>query len=215
MTDPKSFGQYIKKLRESRGYSINQLALYSGVSAAHISRVERGLRDIPSPEFLKKLASGLKVPYEDLMEAAGYLDDSRECKLDNDSSLRIFSHRLYSLREKRGMTLEALAERVGVTPSYLHKLETNPSRFPGVSTLQRLAETLGVTAAFLVGDVSDPNDRGPLDAWYQPKDLVKFLDDSEMVMFDGRPLTEEDKQMIKDILAAVFMDAKHRNKRKK
>lgn len=112
------------------------------------------------------------------------------------------------------MTVQELAERVNVTPSYLQKLESDPSRFPGVSTLQRLAEALGVTVAYLVGDVSDPNAHGPLDAWYQPKDLVKFLDESE-VMFEGKPLTEDDKERIKDILAAVFLDAKQRNKRKR
>lgn len=73
MTDPKSFGAYIKSLREARGYSINQLALYSDVSAAHISRIERGVRDIPSPEFIEKLAKGLRVSYEHLMEKAGYI----------------------------------------------------------------------------------------------------------------------------------------------
>lgn len=69
-----TIGEYIKKLREEKELSINQLALYSGISAAHLSRIERGLRE-PSPEILKKLAVALKVSYEDLMKAAGYLDN--------------------------------------------------------------------------------------------------------------------------------------------
>jgi len=69
-----NIGEYIKKIREEKGLSINQLALYSDVSAAHISRIERGLRE-PSPEILKKLSQALKVPYEELMAAAGYLDE--------------------------------------------------------------------------------------------------------------------------------------------
>jgi transcriptional regulator with XRE-family HTH domain len=48
-----NIGEYIKKIREEKELSINQLALYSNVSAAHISRIERGLRE-PSPEILKK-----------------------------------------------------------------------------------------------------------------------------------------------------------------
>jgi transcriptional regulator with XRE-family HTH domain len=66
-------GEYIKKIREDKNLSLNQLALYSGVSAAHLSRIERGLRE-PSPEILRKIATALKVPYEELMKAAGYLD---------------------------------------------------------------------------------------------------------------------------------------------
>lgn len=68
-----NIGEYIKKIREEKELSINQLALYSKVSAAHISRIERGLRE-PSPEILKKISEALKVPYEELMKVAGYLE---------------------------------------------------------------------------------------------------------------------------------------------
>lgn len=68
-----SIGEHIKLIRERKGLSINQLALYSSVSAAHISRIERGLRE-PTPHVLKKISKALKIPYEELMETAGYLD---------------------------------------------------------------------------------------------------------------------------------------------
>lgn len=74
--------QYIKEKREEKGLSINQLALYSDVSAAHISRIERKLRK-PSPEVLEKIADTLGVPYEKLMTVAGYLEgDNNEGKSD-------------------------------------------------------------------------------------------------------------------------------------
>ena len=69
-----TIGEYIKKIREEKNLSLNQLALYSGVSAAHLSRIERGLRE-PSPEILRKIAAALKVSYEELMKVAGYLDE--------------------------------------------------------------------------------------------------------------------------------------------
>ena len=68
-----NIGEYIKKSREKKGLSINQLALYSNVSAAHISRIEHSLRK-PTPHILKKISLGLKLSYEELMEIAGYLD---------------------------------------------------------------------------------------------------------------------------------------------
>ncbi|HHW56795.1 MAG TPA: helix-turn-helix transcriptional regulator [Clostridia bacterium] len=68
-----TIGEYIKKIREEKNLSLNQLALYSGVSAAHLSRIERGFRE-PSPEVLRKISTALKVPYEELMKVAGYLD---------------------------------------------------------------------------------------------------------------------------------------------
>ncbi|WP_432407961.1 helix-turn-helix domain-containing protein [Wukongibacter sp. M2B1] len=75
-----NIGEYIKQLRNQRKLSINQLGIYSKVSPAHISRIERGLRE-PSPDVLKKLSNILKVSYEDLMKVAGYLDNN----LNNES----------------------------------------------------------------------------------------------------------------------------------
>lgn len=80
-------GSYIQKLRKEKDLSINQLALYSKVSAAHISRIERELRD-PSPEILRKLAPVLKVSYEELMRVAGYIDDVRIIDFESDEEAR-------------------------------------------------------------------------------------------------------------------------------
>jgi transcriptional regulator with XRE-family HTH domain len=80
-----NIGEYIKKIREEKELSINQLALYSNVSAAHISRIERGLRE-PSPEILKKISEALKVPYEELMKIAGYLESDTPNPADKNTS---------------------------------------------------------------------------------------------------------------------------------
>lgn len=69
-----NIGEYIKYLRQNKNLSLNQLALYSNVSNAHISRIENGKRK-PSPDILKKLSAHLDVSYEDLLEKAGYLDN--------------------------------------------------------------------------------------------------------------------------------------------
>lgn len=68
-----TFGEQLKKLREQRKLSVNQLAMYAGVSAAAISRIENGHRGVPKPTTIKKLADALKIPYEQLMDIAGYM----------------------------------------------------------------------------------------------------------------------------------------------
>ena len=75
-----NIGEFIRKIREETELSINQLALYSDVSAAHISRIERGLRE-PSPAILRKISVALKVPYENLMEIAGYIDKQTDLQI--------------------------------------------------------------------------------------------------------------------------------------
>jgi len=73
-----AFGSYIKELRNKRGYSVNELAQKANVSGAHISRLERGLRPPPSPEFIKKLAKALGTDPKELMKVAGYIENTNE-----------------------------------------------------------------------------------------------------------------------------------------
>ncbi|MGE7827831.1 helix-turn-helix domain-containing protein [Paenibacillus sp. NPDC093718] len=67
------FGSYLKEMRENKGWSINQLAQAADISGSQISRIENGLRGIPKPQTLRKMADALEVPYEELMNRAGYL----------------------------------------------------------------------------------------------------------------------------------------------
>lgn len=76
--EAKKFGLYIKNIRKERGLSIRQLELYSGVSNSYLSQLENGKRGIPSPEIIRKLAKGLKAPYENLLLQAGYIDDKEK-----------------------------------------------------------------------------------------------------------------------------------------
>ncbi|ARC32105.1 MULTISPECIES: helix-turn-helix domain-containing protein [Bacillus] len=73
-----TFGEKLKELRVNKGLTVNQLALYSDVSSSQISRIENGKRGIPKPETIKKLAEALQVHYEELMEAAGYVEKNNE-----------------------------------------------------------------------------------------------------------------------------------------
>lgn len=72
------FGSYIKNLRESKGLTLNQVALYSDISAAQLSRIENGKRGVPKANTIKKLSEALKCDFEELMVVAGYIDASDE-----------------------------------------------------------------------------------------------------------------------------------------
>jgi len=72
----ESFGIYLKHLREQKGLTINQLAASAGISGSQISRIENGVRGIPKPATLRKIAEATDVPYEALMERAGYLPEA-------------------------------------------------------------------------------------------------------------------------------------------
>lgn len=71
----QEFGDYMKHLRETKGLTINQLAAAAGISGSQISRIENGLRGVPKPATLRKISEATGVPYEELMDHAGYLQD--------------------------------------------------------------------------------------------------------------------------------------------
>lgn len=82
--DKQLFAQLLLKAKGER--TINQFALHSGISSAHISRLSRGLLDTPpNAETIRKIADKAynQVTYYDLMQAAGHLHFVKE---DDNSS---------------------------------------------------------------------------------------------------------------------------------
>ncbi|MFJ8039807.1 helix-turn-helix domain-containing protein [Kitasatospora sp. NPDC096147] len=65
------------------------------------------------------------------------------------------SNRVRVLRKQQRLSLEALAERAGVTKSYLSKVERGLSD-PSISTALKLANALGVEVGRLFSDEEDP-----------------------------------------------------------
>lgn len=56
----------------------------------------------------------------------------------------VFGDRLRELRQKKGLSQRALAEKVGVDFSYLSKIETGKAGYlPGADTIRALAQALG------------------------------------------------------------------------
>ena len=68
----RHFGEILRELRESKSMTVNQLAIYSGLSSGLISKLENKKRGTPKPDTIEKLAKGLKMKYDDLMILAGY-----------------------------------------------------------------------------------------------------------------------------------------------
>jgi transcriptional regulator with XRE-family HTH domain len=226
----KEFGEYIKMLRIKKGYkSQRQLADASGISNGTIARIENGTQK-PTADTLKVLAKFLDTDYIDLLLKAGYLPESyineSEGKGRSDaphpatksvgksiskSQLKTFSNRLSAGIEKLGLSIESVANACRVSEAYIKELIHEPKQLPGVSTLYKLADLLDVTPDYLGGFTHDPKGVSPDTP--KPKDLKEFLE-TQSVMYDGIPLTDEDKEKINMVLQALFLDAKKRNKRK-
>lgn len=70
-----NLGLFIRKCRTDRRMTLRDVEEASGkeVSNAYLSQLEGGKISKPSPHTLYALANALAVPYEALMERAGYI----------------------------------------------------------------------------------------------------------------------------------------------
>jgi transcriptional regulator with XRE-family HTH domain len=72
---PNELGTVLADLRAAKGHSLREVEEATGkaVSNAYLSQLENGKIQKPSPNVLHSLAEVYAVPYETLMEKAGYL----------------------------------------------------------------------------------------------------------------------------------------------
>lgn len=74
MVGMSKFGEYLRRIRKLKGLTLTKLEELSGVSNSYLSQVENG-QFKPSVEILKKLAKVLDVPYIELLQKAGVLEE--------------------------------------------------------------------------------------------------------------------------------------------
>lgn len=116
MEQEKSFGVILRGLREARGLTLNQLAIYAGVSSGLISKLENGKRGTPKPDTIEKLAKALKMEYSDLMKLAGYVDADEPTSVqrkvqDEPDANKVIAEKLLSYLHQ-GLTNEEIRKRM-------------------------------------------------------------------------------------------------------
>jgi transcriptional regulator with XRE-family HTH domain len=91
-TMKSDFGGYLRELRRAAGLTLKQVETKARVSNAYLSQIERGLRNPPHPEILKRLAVVYETPHTDLLAKAGYLDEKDQggpTRLEIESAFRL------------------------------------------------------------------------------------------------------------------------------
>jgi len=104
--DGKGFGSYLRGLRRSRGLSLKKVERDAGVSNAYLSQIERGLRKPPHPEILKRLAKVYDVPPNDLLIAAGYVEDLAVKGITREKIEQAFEHVIHHPKFRYGTRLK-------------------------------------------------------------------------------------------------------------
>lgn len=67
MSEYSDLGNRLKSIRTSRGLSLTEAATMTGVSKTMLSQIERA-ESIPTIATISKIANGLKIKYDSLLE---------------------------------------------------------------------------------------------------------------------------------------------------
>ena len=158
--ETRKFGARLKELREQAGLSQGELANKVGVNFTYLSKIESGVRPPPSEKVILRLAEVLDADRDELMTLAGKVPSDIAEMLKNRETLQFlrsgrtrkkirsankkesFNIRLKELREQAGLSQRELANRVGVSFTYLSKIESGVMPPPSENVIVRLVEVL-------------------------------------------------------------------------
>jgi transcriptional regulator with XRE-family HTH domain len=102
----EQFGIYLRKLRKDKGLTLKQVEKAAKVSNAYISLVERGRRNPPHPDILKRLAKVYDVSQRDLLVAAGYLEDDPSERMERAQVEKAYQHVIRDPNYRHGTRLK-------------------------------------------------------------------------------------------------------------
>lgn len=99
--------------------------------------------------------------------------------------------RTKEIAEKRGLSLQQVATKAGLGINSIYSWK---KKDPSISRLAKVAAVLGVSVDYLLGETNtSSNDK-------EPKPVVDLNKDDAILTFDGKPIPEEDMELIKRLL---------------
>lgn len=90
----------------------------------------------------------------------------------------------------RGYSLQDTAEKAGLSRNVIYQYKNGKS--PTLKNLRKFADVLGVTTNDLLGKPNEDHENKPKH--------VDLADDDLFMTYQGKPLSDEDKELIKRIL---------------
>lgn len=91
--------------------------------------------------------------------------------------------RIKELASKRGWSLQKVAEKAGIGINSIYRWNT---KTPSTQSLNKVSKVLGVSTGYLLGEE-------------EKKKTVDLKDDNFFMTYGGRPVTDEEIEMMKRI----------------
>ena len=104
--------------------------------------------------------------------------------------------RIKELAQKQGLSINLLEEKLGYSRNTIYNLKNSK---PSTERISEIADYFNVSTDYLLGRTDNPNIATNGDA-SAPLDLRDIA--AQSMLFDGKPLTEEDIDFITAVLEA-------------
>lgn len=104
--------------------------------------------------------------------------------------------KIKELADKQGISLNILEEKLGFSRNTIYNMKKST---PNVERVSKIADYFNVSTDYLLGRTENPNIAKDGDA-SAPLDLRDIA--AQSMLFDGKPLTEEDIDFITAVLEA-------------
>ena len=186
----------IKALADTQKISIRRLEENIGFGNGTINRWRK---NTPGVDKLSKVADYFKVSTDYLL---GRTDDKTALspkemsdigQLDDrmlDGAEERLRNNIVNLRESRNWSQKELATRLGIDSSYISKIESG-NRKVSTSELDKISSLFNVTTDYLLGRPNKQETK---------KDDVELSDDDVIMTWRGKPLSDEDRELIRRIM---------------
>ena len=118
-----------------------------------------------------------------------------------------FGEKLKKLRTSKGLGVNQLALKSGVSASQISRFEKGERKDPTLETLKKLSLALGVSISYF--EENSPVKTELIPDWANEEDLIeldKLLESNVNMAYGGETLTDEEKQRVKDVLTGLFWE---------
>ncbi|WP_454741338.1 helix-turn-helix domain-containing protein [Cupriavidus necator] len=142
------FAHNLKRLREARSWSQDDLGRRMGTDRTTVSRIERLAPNV-ALDKVRLVADALEVDATQLLETA----DSDERALTRKPialTPEAVGGAVRRLREEQGLSQRELGDRVGLDRNHISRIELGSTNI-ALDTLEKIAAALGVSATDLLG----------------------------------------------------------------
>jgi transcriptional regulator with XRE-family HTH domain len=186
MNNKKTLGSIIRELRTKERYSQRALAKEVGVSPNTISLIEKDAINT-SVNTLNKIAKILGTTIEDIMKQAEAEDmDKKE----------YIGQVIKDLRKSKKISQRQLSIITGLSNTALSNIEKGIADVK-VANLSKIAKALDTTIEDIMKQAEDMDKKEEQKQEELPvAEIEEFLAGQKMLMFKGKPVTEDDLRSV-------------------